>query len=148
MVSNRSLLRVMSMLVLTVGLTATACGSNQEDHSQDAGAMLGAMAVIDGTGFHGIDESLRKPNPEIEPEWGSRVSHARVAAAAIKWPKDVQPKADTFVKLATDFAKALEADDTAAAVLRTSDAHAAYHALSTAAWEALGDEAGVKPHGH
>jgi hypothetical protein len=136
------------MLVMAIGLTAAACSSNEDTHSKDAGATLAALAIIDGTGFHDIDESLRKPTPEIEPDWGSRVSHARVAAAAITWPKDVQPKADTFVKLATDFAKALTEDDTKTAVLQTNDAHAAYHALSTAAWEALGDEAGVTPHGH
>jgi hypothetical protein len=83
--------------------------------ASDAGAILAALVLIDGAGFHGMDEGLNGAAPEIDPSWLGDVTSARVAAQAIAWPGESQAAANAFVDAALSLEAALEADDASAA---------------------------------
>ncbi len=135
---------------------ATAAHETQHDLSHDAyaaleaapgaatdtGAALAAIVLIDGAGFHGMDEALNGDAPEINTSWVGSVNRARIAAQAVAWPADVQPAADAFIAAATDLHAALDADDVEAAAPHAIAAHETQHDLSHDAYAALGNAAG------
>lgn len=107
-----------------------------------AGGMLAALLLIDGAGFHGMDETLNGDAPAIEAGWVGATNRARIAAQVISWPSDVQAVADEFIAAATALEEALDADDAATAAEHAAAAHETQHALSHDAYEAAGSMAG------
>ncbi|MEZ4503701.1 MAG: hypothetical protein R3C39_13830 [Dehalococcoidia bacterium] len=101
-----------------------------------AAGMLSALSVIDGVGFHGIDEALNDGEP-VDPEWLGSTQHAATAVSAVIWPADLSEAADTFISAANDLASALEADDAEAAAPLATAAHEAQHELSHGGYEAV-----------
>jgi hypothetical protein len=100
------------------------------------GAALAALNLVDGAGFHGMDEDLNGGEP-IDASWIGKVSRARIAAQAVAWPGESQAAADAFVEAALALEAALEADDAAAAAPLAIAAHETQHTLSGRAYGAL-----------
>ncbi len=134
--------RFMALAVALV-LTSALVGCGAAQRADDRAGMLAALTAIDGSGFHALAERLTGPRPAIEPADLGHVRHARIAAASVTWPDEIQKKAQSFAATTGPLADALERDDVDAAAREVSNAHAAYHALSDAGWEYLADRAGV-----
>ena len=140
--------RTAGVVAVLLALATLVGGCSGPSAQADRAGMLAALSVIEGAGFHEMNERLTGASPTIDPAYPGRVRHARIAAAAASWPPEVQKKAQAFTAAADILAAAIEKDDLAAASKASTDAHAAYHALSDAGWEVLGDNAGVGRRAH
>ena len=145
-------------LLACIGIVVAACGDDDTDAGApvtpaaasangDTGAMLAALTVIDGAGFHGMDTALNTPGARIDAAWAGKTRRAIVAAKAISWPEEVRDEAVAFSEASTRLLTALEKDDAAGAAKPAKDGHDTQHDLSTKAWELLGTQAGVKAGG-
>lgn len=109
-----------------------------------AAGMIAVLSHIDGAGFHGIDTALGGGSPSIDPSWYSHARNARIAAAAIPWPEELQPQAKSFTDAAGRLAAALVGGDTKAAAGPAREVHAAWHTLSNLGWNFLAGIAGIE----
>lgn len=134
-----------------ISFLLVGCSSSSEstsDASQDA-AMLVALSIIDGVGFHAIDEELNKAGGgAIDSTWLGKVRHAQVAVATVEWPDSLAEKAETFVATADRLSVMLEADDPKGAAGPAAEGHEAQHELSTEAWAELSARADIEAPGH
>ena len=100
-------------------------------------SILAAMVLIDGAGFHGMDEGLNG-GEEIDASWVGKVTRAKQAAQTVDWPEDLKAAADAFIAAATALETALTADDAEAAATAAVAAHETQHDLSHDAYAFLG----------
>ncbi|QDG87100.1 hypothetical protein [Pseudarthrobacter sp. NIBRBAC000502770] len=112
-----------------------------------AGGMIAALSHIDSAGFHGIDMALGGASPTIDPSWAGHVRKARIAAASVSWPDDLQPQLTAFTDAAGRLAAALDEGDTKAASVPAREVHAAWHTLSNRAWNYLAKTSGIEKEG-
>lgn len=118
-----------------------------------AASLIATLTHIDNVGFHGIATTLTGASPKIDRNWAGLIRNARIAVAAIAWPDEIQPKAETFAAAAAQLTAALGQRDTTATAAPANDLHLAYHALSDAGWSHLAKIAGLEEapahhHGH
>lgn len=135
----------MRHLVLFGGLLAAAAVVMSACSAADdpAAGMLAAVNVIDGAGFHGIDEALAKPGAKVDAAWLGKTRNARIAIASASWPKDLDPEAKAFVAAAARLQAALEKDDATAAAAPAHDTHEAQHELTASTYNYLAGKAGI-----
>lgn len=128
----------------TLATRAYGALSGMRGSDSSHGAILAAIAIIDGAGFHGMDDALHGDAPEVDPAWAAAIARAKRAAQTVAWPAEVQPAADAFIAAATALETALTAGavDLAAAAEAAAAAHATQHDLSHDAYAALGGNAG------
>ena len=123
-------------------MSSDAAMAMDAEHVDTAGVLVSLM-LADRVGFHDVDDALNDSAPAIEASWLGATNHARIAAAAIHWPADLEAGAIAFVTAAADLASALEADDAAAAAPLATAAHDAQHELGSAGYAYLASMAGI-----
>jgi hypothetical protein len=99
-------------------------------------AVLAAIDVVDGVGFHDLAHDVATAS-EPNPRWGRSAERALIALGAVAWPA---PLDDDAASLAVDiqaFLDALGADDLAAAGAVAEALHDGQHDLSEAAYDWL-----------
>lgn len=129
------------------GSTADLEQRVQEIESAHAGMESGitiaqitaAMGILDGTGFHEIDEDMQVAG-EIPAGLDGDVRIARQVAAAFAWPSELQEHVDTLVTHLEAFEAAIADDDLQATKTESGQSHAAWHALHEAAYPFLAGE--------
>ncbi|GMU41232.1 MAG: mechanosensitive ion channel protein [Chloroflexota bacterium] len=128
----------------TLATRAYGALSGMRGSASSPGTVLAAIAIIDGAGFHAMDDALNGDAPEVDAAWAAAVTRAKRAAQTVAWPEGVQPAADAFVAAATALETALTAAevDLAAAAEAAVAAHETQHDLSHDAYAALGGTAG------
>lgn len=146
------------VLLLVGGLAFAACGDDDDDANGEnamtpiattnptaaLGGMLAALSILDGTGLHGIDETLNATPPgAIDAQWLGRVQHAQIAVATATWPAELQSGAEALVVTLGELAAKLGDDDGAGAAPLATRAHDEGHDVSGAGWAALAETAGV-----
>jgi hypothetical protein len=144
-------LRMLAVLMLSITISVGGAACSDASADDDGGALLSALVLMDGAGFHTMEEALSAPGATIDAEWLGRTRNARIAVATVTWPDDLEAKAKAFTDAVAPFQAALEDDDAAEAARAVSAAHAAQHALSLDAYDHLAEEAGIPAagdHGH
>ena len=136
-------------LGLLIGVLFVGCSSSSDSESNENTAMLVALSIIDGVGFHSIDEELNEtPGGAIDPAWLGKVQHAQIAVASVEWPTALREQANAFIDVAQQLSASLEADDPKAAAGPAAAGHEAQHELSTDGWAELAKRAEIEIAGH
>jgi hypothetical protein len=117
----------------------------QSGSANGIGAVISVIDIIDGTGFHGIQEEIEAAQSmeEVSPRDLGRVLNALVAAQLVAWPSPLNEAAQGFITDAQALADALETGDLASAQDVAGDAHHTQHDLSNDVYVWLSDQAGV-----
>ncbi|MBE0610248.1 MAG: hypothetical protein IH609_12775 [Dehalococcoidia bacterium] len=132
-----------------------ACGDDADanDHSPDDASIVTAISLIDGAGFHDIDEAIQQ---EKKIPATARTTTIRMQALVnlTAWPNDdLDAQAGALAALFGDFAEVLDAEspDMPRVSEASTKVHIAQHEFSGAVWDYLYEAAGIGSedgHGH
>jgi hypothetical protein len=118
-----------------------ACGDDADanDHSPDDASIVTAISLIDGAGFHDIDEAIQQ---EKKIPATARTTTIRMQALVklATWPNDdLEARANALATLFGDFAEVLDAEspDMARVSELSTKVHISQHEFSGAVWEYL-----------
>lgn len=135
--------------------TLAACGDDagaDDDASSDV-AVLAAISVMDGAGFHEIDDAIGQEG-KIPATARTTTLRTETLLRLTTWPTPaLQSQASALAQLMAELAAAIdgESPDMAVATEASRKVHVAQHEFSGAVWKYLYDVAGVTteaPHGH
>lgn len=144
---RRSLL--IPLIVIAIGgALIAACGDDSDETAGDAGAMLAALDILESAELHAVELALIEEDATIDPEWLGRLRNARIAIAVIDWPEELQEPAQAFLDQSMPLETALAEDDAEAAGAVVTATHSAFHALNSAGFDFLAEQAGVAGAAH
>ncbi|HJM89173.1 MAG TPA: hypothetical protein QF624_06050 [Dehalococcoidia bacterium] len=139
------------LLLLAGSAVLVACSDDDADTeaasheaATDVGAVLAALNILNGAGFHHIDEVLVQEGGEIEAGWVGAVRNARTATAVVEWPESLHELVEAFLTESNHLLDALIEDDQAAAAEASTPAHGAFHSLTGAGFSFLAEQVGME----
>jgi hypothetical protein len=140
---------VLGAAALAVLALAAACSDDGDGADASSVDLVSAIAFIDSTGFHDIDEAINDEG-EVPPGAASDTRKAQAVVTLASWPADLQSEADALAQILDELATELEkeAPDLAAAGELATRAHDGQHDFSAAVWAHLRTEAGQEAESH
>jgi hypothetical protein len=124
-----------------------ACGDDAgaTDHSPDDASIVTAISIMDGAGFHEIDDAIQQEK-KIPATARTTTIRMQALATLTAWPNDdLKAQAGALATLFGEFAEVLDAEspDMARVSDLSTKVHVAQHEFSGAVWEYLYEAAGL-----
>ncbi len=113
--------------------------ASQVGKASGSAAIIAAIDIIDGTGFHDISEEIEAANSmeDISSRTKGKVENAVTISSAVTWPDELTEVEAAFIADAEDIIEALDSADLEAAKGYSLSAHGTQHDLSHETYEWL-----------